>query len=100
MHSPGSKGTVPAVPPAVPLRDDHALPRSPVFSRNNASAGKYAVVLFVVEVSVVFILTELVESGACYKDPLRSRLLNSCVCYKGFINALVMQYLCRYWRFR
>ena len=34
---------------------DHVLTRSPVFSRTNTSAGSYAVVLFLVGVSVLFV---------------------------------------------
>ena len=73
MYSPGSKGcgsesiarTVSAALPVVPPKDDHALPRSPVFSRNSASAGKYAVVLFVVEVSVVIVIYMFLLMDVC-----------------------------------
>ena len=62
MHSPDIKGmsrTVAAVPdsyklPTPPVAD-HALSRSPVFSRTNTPAGNYAVVLFLVGVSVLFV---------------------------------------------
>ena len=73
MHSPGIKGCrsenmsrtvsaaleaykLEAALPVVPPKDDHALPRSPVFTRNSAPAGKYAVVLFVVKVSVIIVI--------------------------------------------
>ena len=65
MYSPGSKGTVSAALPVVPPKDDHALPRSPVFSRHSTSAGIYAVVLLVVEVSVVFVTYMFLLKGVC-----------------------------------
>ena len=62
MHSPDIKGmsrTVAAVPDSHKLSStpvaDHVLSRSPVFSRTNTSAGSYAVVLFLVGVSVLFV---------------------------------------------
>ena len=53
----------PTAPSAVLPMDDHALPRSPVFSRTSTAAGNYAVVLFVVEVSVVFVIYMLLLKG-------------------------------------
>ena len=62
MHSPDIKGMsrpVAAVPDSHKLSStpvaDHVLTRSPVFSRTNISAGNYAVVLFLVGVSVSFV---------------------------------------------
>ena len=62
MHSPDIKGmsrTVADVPDSYKLPTppvvDRALSRSQVFSRTSTSAGNYAVVLFLVGVSVLFV---------------------------------------------
>ena len=70
MYSPGCGSesisrTTSAALPVVPPKDDHALPWSPVFSRNSTSAGNYAVVLLVVEVSVVFVTYMFLLKGVC-----------------------------------
>ena len=85
MYSPGSVGMsrTSAAPPVVPPMDDHALPRSPVFSRTSTSAGNYAVVLFVVEVSVLFVTYMFLLRGVW---TLCAGAVLACPCFYLFVD--------------
>ena len=90
MHSPDIKGmsrTMAAVPDSyklpTPPVDDHALSRSPVFSRTSTSAGNYAVVLFVVEVSVLFVTYMLLLKGVW---TLCAGAVLACPCFYLFVD--------------
>ena len=95
MHSPGIKGcgsesmsrTVAAALESyklpVPPMDDHALPRSPVFSRTSTSAGNYAVVLFFVGVSVLFVTYLFLLRGVW---TLCAGAVLACPCFYLFVD--------------
>ena len=88
MHTPVGKDcgsengvhTVSAALSVVAPRGNSTLPRSPVFSRSNTSAGMYAVVLFVVKVSVIIVNYVFLLVGVCSLYVSSTCTNVSCLC--------------------